>query len=94
MAFSEYIPTNWVNGAAPAINAANLNHIEQGIKNTADAVIANEQDITRIDQDLQDLIQNPYELPGATPTELGGLRVEVVNNGDGTYTAKMWTSNP
>jgi hypothetical protein len=26
-----YTPTTWVDGSTPAINATNLNHIEQGI---------------------------------------------------------------
>lgn len=83
----EYIPTQWVDNAAPAINAANLNHLELGIKDATDAVINNEQR-------LEQLEQNPYVLPGATPTEIGGVRVEVVDNGDGTFTGKIWTSNP
>lgn len=33
-----YVKTNWVNNSAPAINANNLNKIENGIKQTADAV--------------------------------------------------------
>ena len=40
MALQEYIPTQWVDGTAPAINATNLNHIENGIKEVSDAVIA------------------------------------------------------
>jgi hypothetical protein len=28
---TDYAPTTWVNNSAPAINATNLNHIEQGI---------------------------------------------------------------
>ena len=83
MAISEYIPTQWVDNAAPAINAANLNHIEQGIKANTDTII---NDI------LPEINEPPYELPGATPTKLGGIRVEVVDNGDGTYTGKIWTS--
>ena len=31
-----YTPTQWVNGQPPALNAENLNHIEQGIKTAAD----------------------------------------------------------
>ena len=85
MAFSEYVPTNWVDGAAPAINASNLNHIEQGIKTATDNTI-------NLDGRVETLEQ--YELPGATPTALGGIRVEVVDNGDGTFTGKIWTSNP
>ena len=39
MALLEYIPTQWVNGTAPAINAVKLNHIENGIKEVTDDVI-------------------------------------------------------
>jgi len=37
----EYIPTEWVNGTAPAINSSNLNHIEQGIKAVTEGCIEN-----------------------------------------------------
>ena len=33
-----YTKTNWVNGSSPAINATNLNKIENGIYNNADAI--------------------------------------------------------
>jgi len=36
---NEYVPTQWVNGTAPAINAVNLNHIENGIKDTTDCLV-------------------------------------------------------
>ena len=39
-ALAPYSPTQWVDGTAPAINATNLNHIENGIKEVSDAVIA------------------------------------------------------
>jgi len=32
----EYIPTQWVNGTAPAINAVNLNNIENGIRDVTE----------------------------------------------------------
>ena len=99
MAINEYIPTEWVDNAAPAINAANLNHIELGIKNATDETIRLDGEIIRVDGDLGDLEQRVeiietspgYTLPGATPTTLGGVRVQVVDNGDGTYTGKIWT---
>jgi len=85
MAFQEYVPTNWVDGTAPAINAQNLNHIETGVKNATENTINLEGRVDTIEQ-------NPYVLPGATDTTLGGVRVEVVDNGDGTFTGKIWTS--
>ena len=33
-----YVKTNWVNGQAPALNAANLNKIEQGIYDVTEEV--------------------------------------------------------
>jgi hypothetical protein len=39
MALQDYVPTEWVNGTLPAINATNLNHIEEGIDLVTDAVI-------------------------------------------------------
>jgi microcystin-dependent protein len=35
----EYIPLLWANERAPAINASNLNHIEQGLKKVTDGCI-------------------------------------------------------
>ena len=34
-----YTKTTWINNSVPAINAENLNHIEQGIKDVTDEVI-------------------------------------------------------
>lgn len=34
-----YVKTTWVDNSTPAINAENLNHIEQGIKDVTDEVI-------------------------------------------------------
>ena len=33
-----YQPINWVNGQAPALNAANLNHMDEGIKAAVDEI--------------------------------------------------------
>jgi len=44
---NEYVPTQWVNGTSPAINALNLNHIEEGIR-----------DVTECTRDLSDRIDN------------------------------------
>ena len=38
MALQEYIPIDWVNGAAPAINATNLKHAEAGIQRVTNIV--------------------------------------------------------
>jgi microcystin-dependent protein len=46
MALQQYIPTQWVNGTAPAINSINLNHIENGIEGVTDAVIVLEEAVT------------------------------------------------
>jgi len=44
---NEYIPTIWVNGTAPAINAVNLNHIENGLR-----------DVTECTRELEEKINN------------------------------------
>ena len=41
MALQEYIPTQWIDGTAPAINATNLNHIEEGIEGVTTQSITN-----------------------------------------------------
>ena len=74
-----YNPTQWINDSAPAINASNLNKIENQIDVLSDAVIT-----------LED---NPYILPYATPTTKGGVRVKLIDNGDGTFTGEIWTQD-
>ena len=74
----DYIETPWVNGTAPAINSTNLLNIEQGIFSVTEAV-----------QVLQDN-NSSYILPPATSATLGGVKMEVVDNGDGTFTGKIW----
>ena len=34
-----YQPINWVNGQAPALNAANLNHMDEGIETAVEEII-------------------------------------------------------
>jgi len=46
----EYVPTQWVNGTAPAINAVNLNHIEKGISDNASCVLEIEDRIDIIEE--------------------------------------------
>lgn len=48
MALVIYVPTQWVNGTAPAINSTKLNHIENGIKEVTDAALANQVAITNL----------------------------------------------
>ncbi len=72
MAIENYVKTNWIDNAAPAINAANLLNIENGIETATDAI-----------QVLED---TAYVLPPAEPTKLGGVMAEVIANGDGTFT--------
>ena len=83
MAYSEYIPTQWVDGSAPAINAANLNHLEQGIKDATDNTI-------ELDGRVQDL--ETADLPWAA-REIGGVvRVFKYEDGDGKWVGKIWTT--
>ena len=58
MALNDYTRTEWVNGTAPAVNALNLNKIEEGIFDATEAV-----------QVLED---NPYILPPATEARSKG----------------------
>ena len=75
----DYQPTQWVNDSAPAINATNLNKIENQIDLVTDAVIA-----------LED---SPYNLPYADVNTKGGVRLELKDNGDGTFTCNIWTTD-
>ena len=49
MAITEYVPTEWFDNTAPAINAANLNHIEQGIKHAVDGANAIDERVVQIE---------------------------------------------
>ena len=78
----DYTKTNWINDSAPAINASNLNKIEEGIF-----------DVTAATQVLQDKTIHPSDLPYATPSERGATRVELRDNGNGTHTCNIWTTD-
>lgn len=50
-----YSKTNWVDGSAPAVNAKNLNKIEQGIyENSLDIIIAN-QNVSELDSRIKNI---------------------------------------
>ncbi len=74
----DYVPTPWVNETAPAINAANLLNIEGGIFDATAAI-----------QALQDA-GSGYILPPASVSDLGGVKIELVDNGDSTFTGRIW----
>jgi len=76
MAIQDYNKTLWVNGTAPAINATHLLNIENGIERATTAI--------------QDLESNPYELLPATEATLGGVKIKVIDNGDGTFDGEIW----
>ena len=76
MALQDYIKTAWANGVAPAINSVNLANIENGIE--------------RVTEVVQTMESSPYALPPASESDLGGVKVKVVNNGDGTYSGEIW----
>jgi len=68
MAMQEYIPTPWINGAAPAINSGNLLHGENGIKDVTDEVIAIEDGTVPVGRALKaDELTGGAEVPGASP---------------------------
>lgn len=48
MALGTYVPTYWVNGTAPGINATNLNHIELGIESVTSTAQSLEEVITNL----------------------------------------------
>ena len=60
-----YTKTNWTNGTAPAINATNLNKIEQGIKDNSDNIDTNAAA-------LQSFIDSLYFAPGDEYTHDNG----------------------
>ncbi len=69
MAIQDYVPTDWVDGTAPAINALNLNHIEQGIDNATTAITNIEDKIgdgTTLDADTLDGHDSSYFCTAAT----------------------------
>ncbi len=74
----DYVPTPWVNETAPAINAVNLLNIENGIFSATEAIKA-----------LQDGGAG-YVLPPASTSDLGGVKIELIDNGDGTFTGRIW----
>ncbi len=74
----DYTKTPWVNGTAPSIDSTNLLNIENGIDRVTEAV-----------QILQDN-NSSYVLPPASNATLGGVKIELVDNGDGTFTGKIW----
>lgn len=76
MALNDYVKTPWVDGTAPAINASNLNKIETGIDEATKAIIV--------------LQGNRYVLPPATEANLGGVKVKVTDNEDGTWSGEIW----
>ena len=76
MALQDYTKTEWVNGTAPAINSLNLLNIENGIE--------------RVTQAVQDIETSPYTLPPASEANLGGVKVRVIDNGDGTFSGEIW----
>lgn len=48
-----YTKTTWVNGSAPALNAENLNKIENGIEASTEAVTALESRTATIESEIQ-----------------------------------------
>ena len=74
----DYVPTPWVNETAPAINAVNLLNMENGIFAATEAIKA-----------LQDAGAG-YTLPPASTSDLGGVKIELIDNGDGSFTGRIW----
>ena len=72
----DYEKTAWVDGTAPAINAVHLLNIEYGIERATEAI--------------QTIENNPYTLPIATEANIGGVKIRVIDNGDGTFNGEIW----
>jgi len=60
-----YVPTQWYNNELPAINATNLNHIEEGIVGAYD----------EIDKLISG--ETPVSIAPASATVLGGVKLWV-----------------
>ncbi len=89
----EYVPTQWVDGTAPAINAVHLNHIETGILNVTDDLIVletqvndNEADITTLETSMTAVEGRVTTLEGEVATNTANIAVNaadiVTNAGD------------
>ncbi len=67
-----YTVTNWTNGSGAAINANNLNHIEQGIKDCSEAInsISGDGEGNLV---IDGEETNVYTLPTADSETLGGV---------------------
>ncbi len=77
MATESYVKTSWLNGSSsPPINAANLNKIEQGIYDNRELIIAMQNDI----DDLQDDVVFQVTKSGSGTSEV----VDLVPLTDGT----------
>lgn len=72
-----YIMTEWVNDTAPAINADNLNKMEQGIFDN--------------DASLTNIINNPYVLPPSSEANLGGVKIKV-SEVEGVMLGEIWVT--
>lgn len=84
----QYSKTTWVNNQAPAINATNLNKIEEGIDNVDSGLVEVEQNLTvRMDalEDEVDATLNGESLIDAKTIQYNNNGA-VTNNNDGTYT--------
>jgi hypothetical protein len=82
MALQEYIPTQWVDNAAPAIDSINLNHIELGIKDVTDTVITFDDELTQLRQEV-DALQITV---GDMEQDIIQLRTDVDNLINNPYT--------
>ena len=67
MACLEYVPTEWFDNTAPAINASNLNHIELGIKSVTDCASNMDNNIVDLEQAISDLETRVAALEVAPP---------------------------
>jgi len=72
---STYVPSEWVNGQQPAINAQNLNHLEAGVLS---AHVEIEELVTgAVPVGNSELAEHATTVDRATQTTIGGAKVWV-----------------
>ncbi len=76
---------NWNNNGAPAINATNLNGIEQGLVDVIRQANANEENITANENDIASASQTANAAKAVTDA-IKNINGIVQSNGDGTFT--------
>lgn len=75
----QYSKTTWVNNQAPAINATNLNKIEEGIDNVDSGLVEVEQNLT----ERMDALEDEVDALDAAKVDATGITAGYVPTADG-----------